>query len=372
MQERSVVSMYAVKGLAKDPACARRASSSSFGGIVARGAALFLAAALLFLCASCGRIRGSALASYAVGRTGEAQTGALSEEDETVTLPPVFVRAWALLCARPSYEVCLRLLYDHDAVYMKALLEECARTPEELLSAMNDRAAASGEALSFGSLTGSASGEEALSRLLGRDELPFAESVGSVKALKKAAEAWASDGTLCDLLQKSAVTAADGKIYVRAAPMVNVRDQYYLPAAVFYLGGFTDHNGQNAYVAVAAIRENGETAYGAVCEVDGESPVYYASTDLCNLIGETLGKDYKLVYSPPADQTGTGMVMGATFFSGAVLAIFIAVGVTLVLAVIGGIILKIKRNREGRKKYAPPKEEENRPGGDGASPENGS
>ncbi|MBQ9467803.1 MAG: hypothetical protein IJU52_02200 [Clostridia bacterium] len=320
-------------------------------------AALLAALFLITACVSCGKAeyRGAACEGCAAGKRGE-QSEAWYDKEE-ILLPSVFVRAYAVLCAQPSKEICLRMIYDgSEALWAKMLLDECAMTPEELISKMNDRARLEAPGLPFGSVTGRTDTEEKLCGLLDRPAA-FRESTGDLSSLKKAAEAFFDDENLLFALSVSSVKTADGGEKSRMAPLVNKNDQYYLENAQMELGDYTSKNGLPAYVAVGAVKEGGEVAFAAVCEVLREgSPVWFASCDIANACGAVLGRAYNMVYSPPDDLQGAGMTLGASFFSGAVLIILGAIAVVLVAAVIGGIALRMKRNAEGRKKYAPPKE----------------
>ena len=275
-------------------------------------------------------------------------------QNDALILPAEFVTAYALHTLGAGAEECRRVLYGEDVRYYKQLLSDAALTPAALLEKLNAQAKTEGLALTFGSLCGLRDRETELYQSFGLTPPEFAESTGTRAELKKAAEIITSDEALTEALSTSVVTFADGSKKTRKAPLVSENSQFRLASALWYLGGTAIKDGRTVYVALAALKEDAGIAYGAVCEDCGENgrEAYYASCDLGNTVGLSLGVDYGLAYSSSKDPEGAGMVAGASIFGGAVLIIFIVVIALLVIAVGFGIFGVVKRNREGRRRYA--------------------
>lgn len=313
---------------------------------------------LSFLLVSCsGAGVSSACAGYAAGQEDGGEL--LWRENEEILLPALFVRAYAAHCASASEERAKRVIYDgRDPLYIKLMLDECGLSPGELVARMNERASKEAPGLVFGSVSGRSDTENDLYALLGSEAPPFEGSVGTLAAVKKAAAAFAADPVCALLLGTKYTTFADGSEGSRVAPLLDPEDQFGLENAVLYLADYTSKNGEVAYLALGAVREGEKTAFAAVLEMSGDdSPVWYASCDVGNLAGQTLGKDYRLLYSDSDDREGAGMVLGASIFSGTVLVLLAAVALLLVAAAVGGIIMTARRNIAGRKKYSAPKDD---------------
>ena len=318
--------------------------------------ALALVLLLLPALSSCAGVDVSpACVGYASGKAGE--TAYAHRENDPYILPSEIVKAFAVFAANPEKETAARVLYDDDPVWLKGMLHNAGVSREELISAMNEKAQREGLDLSFGSLTGMKDREEDLCRLLGETDPGFIESRGTLAALKKTAELFYGDETLSALLCLSSYAFQDGSVKSRSAPLISDKSQFGLKQAVLYIGGTAVYNGQTAYAAIAAVKEE-ETSFSAVGENSGnDSPVFYAATDAGNLCGLALGVNYDLAYSASKDPDKAGMTVGASIFGGFVIVFAIVCGVMLLVAAILGIVTVSRRNRAGRRKYAPKDEE---------------
>ena len=286
------------------------------------------------------------------GKAGEDSY--LYHEDEPMILPSEIVTAYALHTVGADAETCKRVLFGGDLRYCKQMLTDRSMRASALTAEMNARAATEAPGLTFGSVTGTRDGEKQLYALLGEEAPAFEESVGTLSALKKAAEAITADAALSEALSSSVIRFADGSTGTRSAPPLSKNGQYALPGVLWYLGGSGIREGRTVYTAFGAMRLDGQTAFAAVCADSGNADaLYYAACDFGNLCGLALGQSYALAYSPSKDPDGAGMVAGSSIFGGAVLILVIAAAGALLLASAAGIAGVIKRNREGRKKYAP-------------------
>ena len=317
-----------------------------------------LAAFCLSLLISCSSDDVSpACAAYAAGKAGELQVA--HREAEELILPSEFVRAFSLWAGGADEEICKNVIFDNNPRYVKDYLERLGKTPEELLALMNEKAKSFGD-LTFGSLAGLRDAEEELYRLYEREAPDFTESRGTLEAVKNAAEVFSQDEALIAVLSKGGVTLADGTNKTRSAPLVSRNSQYHLAEARWYLSGNAVKDGKQVFVAVGEVRDGG-TAYAAVCIDSGDdSPVNYASVDVANLCGQVLGQNYGLKYMPSKSEDVADQPLGYQVLWYAIVIILIAAGVMLAVAVTIGVVRTIRRNREGRKKYAPPEDEENK------------
>ena len=319
---------------------------------------LCLAALCLpLVCASCSSVEVSpACVGYAAGKEGELSFA--HRENKELILPPLFVQAFALYAANADGNACKSVIYGGDVRYVKGLADSLSETPDGLVALMNETAQKNGLSCSFGSVCGQKDRETELRSLFGETTPDFKESRGTLSDMKKAAELFTENNALSLALSGSAAELADGSQKSRTdAPLVSENSQFRLKEALWYLAGNAVMDGRRIYAAVCAVEDGGARAYAAVLEDSGEDvPVNYAACDAGNLCGRTLGQNYGLAYSPSRDPDRAGMTVGSSIFTGAFLVILIAAGVMLAVAVTIGVISTVRRNRAGRIKYAPKKE----------------
>lgn len=230
---------------------------------------------LLALClslASCGSNDGLSIAcvGYVKGEAGSVQNEKNGEE--RYILPAEFVRSFAVYTASEkgslSLETGAQVLYSYDKIYMKTLVESTSGEPQAFLSKMNEVATLAGTSLRFGSMTGLRDSEEELFEYMGKG-CAFTESTGTLEDLKKAAELFLENGILCRLL--SAYEWEIGSKFVsRSAPLLQPKSKWYLENCRLYLSGQAIRGTKNAFIALAAVEEEGRVSFAVVAEQSGE------------------------------------------------------------------------------------------------------
>lgn len=321
---------------------------------------------LLALClslASCGSNDGLSIAcvGYVKGEAGSVQNEKNGEE--RYILPAEFVRSFAVYTASEkgalSLETGAQVLYSYDKIYMKTLVESASGEPQAFLSKMNEVATLAGTSLRFGSMTGLRNSEEELFEYMGKG-CAFTESTGTLEDLKKAAELFLENGILCRLL--SAYEWEIGSKFVsRSAPLLQPKSKWYLENCRLYLSGQAIRGTKNAFIALAAVEEEGRVSFAVVAEQSGEDdPTNFAAVDAGNLCGSVFGIDYGFSFSSTELSGGGGITVGATIFKITILVLVVVLAGLLVLLIIVGTMERFKRNRAARIKYAPPKEKPGR------------
>lgn len=333
--------------------------------------ALVLLTLFPLLCA-CGGTAGVSYACTGYSASYMESKEALSfKNNEKQLLPSEIVRAVALYAAMEqgleNEDVVARVVYDFSGdggmLYMKTAID-AAGGAEALLEKMN--ALAAEWALyntSFGSLTGSVSKEKELYALMELGEPAFESSLSTTSDLLVLGQKLYKNDLLRTLLSVRAYQLEGDKgKSTRRAPLLDDRDDRYLANACFYLGGtVVDERGRKTGMGVAAVEEEGRLSFAAASSHSGnEDPLLYLSADLGNLCGKIHGKIYGLSVSPQGsqvveDEEGT-VFLGTNLFYVIVFFFLVIVGVLALLGIAISIYNVIKRNREGRRKYAPPKE----------------
>ena len=188
----------------------------------------------------------------------------------------------------------------------------------------------------------------------------FTESTGTLEDLKKAAELFLENGILCRLL--SAYEWEIGSKFVsRSAPLLQPKSKWYLENCRLYLSGQAIRGTKNAFIALAAVEEEGRISFAVVAEQSGEDdPTNFAAVDAGNLCGGVFGIDYGFSFSSTELSGGGGITVGATIFKITILVLVVVLAGLLVLLIIVGTMERFKRNRAARIKYAPPKEKSGR------------
>ncbi|MBP3321258.1 MAG: hypothetical protein J6M12_02785 [Clostridia bacterium] len=333
--------------------------------------ALVLLTLFPLLCA-CG---GTAGVSYACTGYSAALMGEQEERSfkntESLLLPPELVRAMTLFAATElgleSREDAARIVYDFSGdlgkVYMKKVVDT-AGGAEALLEKMNALVDEWGlHRTSFGSLTGAVNREKELYALMKLDDPAFESSLSTTSDLLIIGQKIYENDLLRPLFA-TRVYRLEGEKgdSTRRAPLLDEKDDRYLENTLFYIGGsVVDGAGKRTAAGVAAVEEKGKIAFAATSSYSGnEDPVLYLSADLGNLCGKLHGKSYDLSVSPEGsqvveDEEGT-VFLGTNLFYVIMFFFLVIVGVLALLGIAISIYNVIKRNREGRRKYAPPKE----------------
>lgn len=333
--------------------------------------ALVILTLVSLLCA-CGGTAGVSYActGYSAAYAGQKETLSF-KNNESLLLPPEIVRGVTLFAAMElgleDQETAARIVYDFSGdmgkAYMKKVVEASGGV-EALLEKMNALADEWGlYHTSFGSLTGAVSKEKELYALMGLGEPAFESSLSTTSDLLILGQRLYENETLCTLFSSRAYRfEGDKGDSLRRAPLFDEKDDRYLENARFYLGGtVVDDRGRRTGAGIAAVEEGGRLSFAAVCSYSGnEDPTLYLSADLGNLCGKIHGKSYGLSVSPEGSQVveedeGT-VFLGTNLFYVIMFFFLVIVGVLALLGIAISIYNVIKRNREGRRKYAPPKE----------------
>ena len=138
-------------------------------------------------------------------------------------------------------------------------------------------------------MTGLRDSEEELFEYMGKG-CAFTESTGTLEDLKKAAELFLENGILCRLL--SAYEWEIGSKFVsRSAPLLQPKSKWYLENCRLYLSGQAIRVWtKNAFIALAAVEEEGEFSFAVVAEQSGkDDPTNFAAVDAGNLCGRCSG-----------------------------------------------------------------------------------
>jgi hypothetical protein len=248
-------------------------------------------------------------------------------------------------------------------VYMKRVVDTAGGV-EALLEKMNALADEWGlYHTSFGSLTGAVNREKELYALMELGEPAFESSLSTTSDLLVLGQKIYENELLRPLFTaRSYRFEGDEGDRLRRAPLLDERDDRHLENALFYIGGsVVDGAGRRTGAGVAAVEEEGRISFSAASSYSGnEDPVLYLSADLGNLCGKIHGKSYGLAVSPQGsqvveDEEGT-VFLGTNLFYVIMFFFLVIVGVLALLGIAISIYNVIKRNREGRRKYAPPKE----------------
>lgn len=302
---------------------------------------------------------------YSAAEKGQSEQ--LSFENKEVRLlPGELVRAMALLAASAEgmedESTFARVIFDYDTVYMKAVVNHFG-SPEGLLSRMNALALELGmKNTVLGSISGTVKGEGSLYAALEMEAPAFKESKSTTSDLLLLAERIYSTPVLAELYSKRDYAFSEGKTpKTRNAPLLQKGNDCYLENAVLYIGGTVMDAGKKVTgIALAAVEEDGRIAFSAVADHSGlEDPAPYMAADAGNLCGKILGKSYGLNKAPQGSDVteGEGTVfLGTNLFYVIVFILLVVVALLGILAIALGIVNTLKRNAEGRRKYAPPKD----------------
>jgi hypothetical protein len=329
---------------------------------------VLLLLSVLSLCCGClgERVGVSVACTGYVAGPAEGNAQISFEEKTPRLLPGEMVRAALLLTAVKEgftdENALARVVYDYDAVYMKAVVLKF-ESPAALLSKMNALAEELGmKDTVFGSLSGTVKSEADLYAALELVAPDFSESKSTLADLLLLAKALYGEPILASLYGKRVHEfPGESAPKTRSAQLLRPGNDQYLEAAVFYISGtVADAAGKVTGIALAGVTEEGQLAFSAVADHSGlEDPIPYMASDAGNLCGKVLGKNYGLNKAPVVEDPsggegtvflGTNLFYVIVFLVGAVVFVLFAIG--LVFAVIN----TMKRNIDGRKKYAPPKE----------------
>jgi hypothetical protein len=306
----------------------------------------------------------AACIGYSAGAEGADERLSFENEEKRL-VPGEIVRAMALLAAHRAgfsdEKTMARVIFDYDAIYMKAIVQYMGGY-YLLLDAMNEYAASCGmKNTVFGSLTGSVKWESDLYAALESVSAEFSESFSTTSDLLMMARQIYENETLSALYGVRAYEfSGESAPKTRNAPLLRPGNDCYLESAVLYVGGtVVDAGGKVTGIALCGVKEGEEIAFSAVAEHSGaEDPIPYMAADGGNLCGKVLGKDYNLNKSPEATdlsgEDGT-VFLGTNLFY---VIVFLILAAVLALFAVGAVIAFVntmKRNIEGRKKYAPPK-----------------
>ncbi len=283
--------------------------------------------------------------------------------EDAFFMPTEFVRAFFVYTARErveSTELFLRVIYGEGEVYVRALLEKLGTDYETFLTEMNDTAKKLGMVhTSFSSLTGNREEEAALRSALGFPEVDFSGSKSCLDDCFIFCRALASDAGMIKIFGEYTTKFPESSAQkTRNEPLLRPSSEFYIEDAVVSLGGWGVTGGRNPYILISAVRNGESMGYSAVSSYTGDKDALsYAACDSGNLSGKAVGKDYQLNYLPSSATSGTGMVIGGSIFSGGILIVFGLALIFLILTAAVGIVVRFKRNVEGRKKYTTPKKQ---------------
>ena len=324
--------------------------------------ALLLTVLFLLPFAACSSDAGvsSACIGYAAGENEPS----LSWQAGDVFVPPIeFLRAAAILYALEKDEALgeeelpYRLVYTYDDTYMTALLQRLSTDPDRMLAALNEYAKALGmTGTTFCSLTGIAENEHALRASFSLPEKEHRPNVTTLEDLYFLSRAlYANPGTRALYAGYSMTFAGTSQEKTRNIPLLRPSSDQYLPDARMALGGWCRNDGSNRYVLASAIGSDGKTAFSVVAaRTDNNDALLYAACDAGNLGGKCLGMNCRLEYLPASDPGRGGLNGGRGIFHTVILVILALALLLLLLLILAGVIVRVKRNREGRKKYLPP------------------
>ncbi|MBQ8911690.1 MAG: hypothetical protein IJY89_03895 [Clostridia bacterium] len=302
---------------------------------------------------------------YSAAELGGSETLSFENKEQRL-LPGELVRSAALLAAVNAgfadEQSLARVIFDYDAVYMKAIVMHMGG-PTHLLEAMNDLAhSLHMNGTVFGSITGTVKAEGSLYAALELETPAFAESKSTTSDLLLLARALYENEILSALYAVRAYAfPGEPAPKTRNAPLLRPGHDCHLENARFYVGGtVVDAGGKVTGLAIAAVAEEGKIALSAVADHSGlEDPIPYMAADAGNLCGKVLGKNYGLNRSPEDKDVSEGegtVFLGTNLFYVIVFLIIAVVVVLGALVIVLGIVNTMKRNIEGRRKYAAPKD----------------
>lgn len=298
---------------------------------------------------------------YAAGETSEIYS---RHAKDAFYIPVEIVRAFFIYTAKDGVDkqedLFWRLIYDYDSLYARSVLEKFFQSPEDALEKMNRKAEALGlTGTVFHSITGSSDSEDALYTALKLEKLPFIGSRTCLRDCFLICRAFAEDPTMREILGTRSVKFPEiSERKYRVAPLLDDASDFRVEETVLSIGGWTTNDsGKDQYVSLAAVEIEGRRSCAAVSAHTGDTgALSYASCDCGNLCGKVLGREYNLSYLPGGNTGGTGLVVGRSFFAAVLIILLCATAVVLILLIAVGVTVRFKRNREGRKKYTPPKD----------------
>ena len=288
----------------------------------------------------------------------------LFRAEESFLLPAEIVRALALYAARDLDDPSLfsRVVYKYETAYMKTLVEKTAGSPAAFLEKMKACAASLGMArTALSSLTGASDTDAALYAAFGEDPPAFDGNSSTLSDLFLLCRALCENDRTRALYGACTVDLPElSSPLTRDAQLLLPASDRFLENAVLDLSAWTydpsiKKPDQRCRLQLAAVRNGDALGFAAVMTYTGDDEArVYAAVDAENLAARAAGLDLSVSYQPSGTGRRAGMTVGASKFAAVILVLLAVILVLLVLVVTVSAVVRMKRNVEGRKKYAPP------------------